>query len=111
LFGTIATDLHPSLCLGDYRCPMKVDEYDDSRVEWTVYPNPSMTDFKLSASGLICGREYKMDIVDENGKVLYESTVHSKMTITLPTAHFEPGIYFVRIHTLKGFITQEIIKQ
>ena len=105
------THAQPSLFATDYRCAAKISEYDDSKVEWKVYPNPSMDDFKLSASGLICGRDYKMDIVDGNGKVLYESTVHAKMTITLPTSHFEPGIYYVRIHTLKGFITQEIIKQ
>ncbi len=108
---SVITAFNPGLFLGDLRCPVRVDEYDDSMVDWTLFPNPSTGDFSLSASGLICGREYKMDIVDGNGKILYENTVHAKMTVTLPTAHFESGIYYVRIHTLKGFITQEIIKQ
>jgi hypothetical protein len=105
------TPTPPLLFAGDFRCPMKVSEYDDSKVKWTVYPNPSRDDFKISASGLICGRDYQLDIVDEMGKVVYQSTVHSKMTIVLPTSNFESGVYFVRIHTLKGFITQQIIKQ
>jgi len=111
LADSFVTSSTPEYFAADFRCPVKVSEYDDSMIEWKVYPNPSMDDFKLSASGLICGRDYKIDIIDMEGKILYETIAHAKMTITLPTSHFDSGIYFVRIHTLKGFITQEIIKQ
>ncbi|MEO8088569.1 MAG: T9SS type A sorting domain-containing protein [Bacteroidota bacterium] len=111
LADSFETSKNPVYFMNDYRCPVKVSEYDDSKVEWKVYPNPSSGDFKLSASGLICGRDYKIDIADEFGKIIYETTAHAKMTITLPTSDFKAGIYFVRIHTLKGYITQEIIKQ
>lgn len=111
LADSFETANNPVCFMSDYRCPVKVSEYDDSKVEWNVYPNPSTGDFKLTASGLICGRNYKIDIIDEQGKVIYETTAHAKMTIVLPTSRYKAGIYFVRIHTLKGFITQEIIKQ
>ncbi len=111
LADSFETGLNPSLFSCDFRCPVKVTEYDDSKVEWKVYPNPSTGDFKLTASGLICGRDYKIDIIDEQGKVIYETTARAKMTLVLPTSRYKAGIYFVRIHTLKGYITQEIIKQ
>jgi hypothetical protein len=111
LADSINTPSPPELFAGDFRCPVKISEYDDSKVQWKVYPNPTGDNIKLSASGLICGREYNLDIIDEMGKVVYQTTTHAKTTVVLPTSNFDPGIYFVRIHTLNGPVVQQIIKQ
>ncbi len=109
-YDTLITDLNPKFIISDFRCPVKVAEYDDSQVEWKLFPNPSESEFKLIASGLICGRDYKVDIVDITGQIKFETNVHAKMTVVLPTGQYSPGVYFVRIHTLKGLIVQKVVK-
>lgn len=94
----------------DFRCPISVSEYDDSHVEWKVFPNPSKEYINLSASGLICGRDYKVDIVDSYGILKHEEIIHAKMTLSLPTEKLSPGIYFIRIHTLRGLVVQRFVK-
>lgn len=96
--------------LPDFRCPVSINEYDDSKVELKTWPNPSSEFVNFSAYGMICGRDYKVDIVDIYGLVLYEAQVHAKMTLTLPVENLKSGIYFIRIHTLKGFVVQKFIK-
>ena len=110
LFDSLITDANPKFYRSDFRCPLSVTEYDDSKVEWLVFPNPSNSEFNLAASGLICGREYKVDIIDITGRVKFETIVHAKTTVTLPTGKFLPGVYFIRIHSLKGLVVQKIIK-
>lgn len=110
LFDSIITDANPKFYRSDFRCPISVTEYDDSKVEWQVFPNPSNSEFNLAASGLICGRDYKVDIIDLAGRIKYETIVHAKMTVNLPTGQYSPGVYFIRIHSLKGLVVQKIIK-
>jgi hypothetical protein len=110
LFDSTITDLNPKFYRGDLRCFVKVDEYDDSKVEWQAYPSPTQSNINLIASGLICGRDYKVDIIDLTGKIKYENTIHSKMVVELPTENYPAGIYFIRIHSLKGLIVQKVVK-
>jgi hypothetical protein len=65
----------------------------------------------IKASGLICGRDYKMDIVDLNGKIMLEKTIHAKMSLEIPLSALSPGVYLFRIHTRKGFVSERVIKQ
>ena len=109
IIDSVTTAMNPEFFRSDFRCPVSIDEYDDSWVEWKVFPNPTANNINIMAAGLICGRDYKIDIVDSNGKVKYESIVHAKMTLTLPIEKFPAGTYFVRIHSLKGFVTKKII--
>ena len=104
------TDINPKFFRSDFRCPTKISEYDDSQVEWKVFPNPSNSEFNLVASGLICGRDYKVDIIDVTGRMKYETIVQAKTTVTLPTEKYPSGIYFIRIHSLKGLVVQKVIK-
>ena len=110
LRDSILTDINPAFFISDFRCAIKVDEYDDSKVEWQLFPNPSENEFYLAASGLICGREYKVDIIDLAGHLKYETIVHAKMIVSLPTGEFPPGVYFVRIHSKKGMVVQKVVK-
>lgn len=110
LNDSILTDINPAFFSSDFRCPTKVAEYDDSKIEWQLFPNPSENEFFLVASGLICGREYKVDIIDIAGHLKYETTVHAKMIVNLPAGDFPPGVYFVRIHSKKGMVVQKVVK-
>ncbi len=110
LRDSILTDINPKFFISDFRCALKVADYDDSKVEWQLFPNPSDNEFNLVASGLICGRDYKVDIIDIAGNIKYETVVHAKTIVTLPTGEFPPGFYFVRIHSKRGMVVQKIVK-
>jgi len=82
---------------------VSLEEYDDNLVKLVVYPNPVNEIITIKASGLICGRDYKMDIVDLSGKVWYAQTIQAKMSFEIPLEALPSGIYIFRIHTKKGF--------
>ncbi|REJ81274.1 MAG: T9SS C-terminal target domain-containing protein, partial [Bacteroidetes bacterium] len=95
----------------DFRCPVKVNEYDDSRIEWKVFPNPSRDHLNFTVNGLICGREYKFDVVNSQGKVVLEKMVQAKTVHELFLENLKPGIYFLRVHTLNGPVIQKFVKE
>ena len=107
---TLETDPYPVFAVSDLRCTIGIDEYDDSKLDWIAFPNPSGEEINIAAAGLICGKDYKIDIVDLQGNILFNTTVQAKMQITLPMSGFSPGVYFVRIHSLKGLVAKKIVK-
>jgi|SRR5688572_257723 len=94
----------------DFRCPVGLEEYDDSKVSMTVFPNPTSNGITVMAKGLICGRDYKMDLIDLNGKSYYNQVIHAKMSLEILMENLTQGVYILRIYTLRGFVTQKIIK-
>lgn len=110
LADSFTTPAPPDFILTDFRCPTSVEEYDDHLVQLKVYPNPTDGMINIKASGLICGRDYTMDIIDINGKIHFEQSIHAKMNLEIPIGHLPSGIYFLRIHTLKGVVTERIVR-
>ena len=51
---SILTGQNPAYFIGDFRCDIGIDEYDDEKVSFKAYPNPSSGEINLTASGLIC---------------------------------------------------------
>ncbi len=111
LIDSFSTSLNPDLFIGDFRCPVGIKEYDDSQVKFETFPNPASNLVNIESSGLICGRNYELDICDVEGKIKFKTSIHSKMTLSLPVETLAPGMYFIRIHTLKGIVIQKIIKE
>ena len=68
-----------------------------------IYPNPVKDSFSIQTSLDITA----IEIVDVFGKLV--KTANTTNAISLSQLH--AGVYFVRIHTLKGVGTQRIIKQ
>ncbi|HMT28012.1 MAG TPA: T9SS type A sorting domain-containing protein [Bacteroidia bacterium] len=111
LVDSFQTTYQVDLIASDFRCPVSLQEYDDSKVKILAYPNPTSNSITINASGLICGRDYKMDLIDMNGKTWYEKTIHAKMSIEIPLQNMSSGVYILRIHTLKGMVTEKIVKE
>jgi hypothetical protein len=109
LVDSFATPAPPDFILTDHRCPTAIEEYDDNLVQVTVYPNPTDGIININASGLICERDYKMDITDINGKIIFEKTIRAKTTVEIPLQNIQSGIYFLRIHTRKGLVSEKIV--
>ncbi len=105
------TNYQVDLIASDFRCPVSLEEYDDFQVKILAFPNPTSNSITINASGLICGRDYKMDLIDMNGKVCYAKTIHAKMSIEIPLETMPAGVYILRIHTLKGMVTEKIVKE
>jgi Secretion system C-terminal sorting domain len=80
-------------------------------VKILAFPNPTSNNITINASGLICGRDYQMDLIDMNGKIWYAKTIHAKMSIEIPLETMPAGVYVLRIHTLKGMVTEKIVKE
>ncbi len=110
LVDSFQTTYQVDLIESDFRCPVSLDEYDDSKVKILAYPNPTSKNININASGLICGRDYKMDLIDMNGRRWYEKTIHAKMSVEIPLENMPAGVYILRIHTLKGMVTEKIVK-
>ncbi|MBL0340119.1 MAG: T9SS type A sorting domain-containing protein [Bacteroidetes bacterium] len=111
LVDSFQTTYQVDLIASDFRCPVSLEEYDDSKVKILAYPNPTSNSITINASGLICGRDYKMDLIDMHGKIWYQKTIHAKMSIEIPIETMPSGVYILRIHTLKGMVTEKIVKE
>lgn len=105
------TGQNPMYFIADFRCDVGIDDYDDGKVQFKVHPNPASSEISITASGLICGRTYKMDMIDIQGRVRFEQEIQAKMNISIPVSELSAGTYFLRIHTRKGPVVQKIIKQ
>jgi hypothetical protein len=111
LVDSVVTPSHPRFFYADFRCPISIEEYDDSQINWSVYPNPvNSGNINFSVSGLICGRDYLIDVADETGKVFFTTPVHAKMTFAIPVDDMPAGVYFIRVHSLQGLKSQKFIK-
>jgi len=105
------TNYQVDFIASDFRCPVSLEEYDDSRVKILAFPNPAGNSITINASGLICGRNYKMNLIDVAGKSWYEKSIHAKMSIEIPLETLPAGIYILQIHTLNGIVSEKIVKQ
>jgi hypothetical protein len=110
LQDTLYTANNPVFLLSDKRCPITINEYDDSFLKWITYPNPSNDFVNIAASGLICDKDYTLDIITLQGDLKYTSTIQAKMNIKIPIDNLSPGIYLIRIHSQKGMVVQKFVK-
>jgi len=94
----------------DFRCSISVDEQEDSNIKWSTFPNPTNGNINLTASGLMCGKDYTIDVLDAYGRIMHQEIIHAKMNMTLPVENYKAGIYFIRIHTQRGMVSQKFLK-
>jgi hypothetical protein len=76
--------------------------------EISAYPNP-VTDGTLNlkiSEGIT--RELQLSIYDTSGKMMYNKTT-SEHTITLSTAGFASGVYFIRVSSSDSVLMQKIL--
>ena len=75
--------------------------------EFTVYPNPSSSNFLVSATENI--RAYQ--VIDMLGKTIIQAKTMDTNTFEIFSKHFAPGVYILELTTDMGTVQSRIIKQ
>jgi len=70
-----------------------------------IYPNPAKNELRIESNGL---EITKLEIVDLSGKTIYQ---FNNLRNQINVSALSKGIYFVKIETEKGVITQKFIKE
>lgn len=78
----------------------------DMQQNISIYPNPTNGNVTLDLSGL---NAKTVELFSMNGQLL-NTVVPTDETMTLSLSQYAAGIYFVRIHTDNGVMTQKITK-
>ena len=71
------------------------------------YPNPTTGQFSIENGELSI---VNVEIFDMMGKMQKIESVKQNGEVIIDISHFSIGVYFVRVQTQKGIITQKIIK-
>ena len=78
---------------------------------FSIYPNPAKNKIyiKITNSELFVE---KLELLNMIGKAVYQSEKNKmENLIEIPVVNFNPGVYFVKLHTSEGIITKKIIIQ
>ncbi|NHB68069.1 T9SS type A sorting domain-containing protein [Perlabentimonas gracilis] len=79
-----------------------VPTYSENDV--TVYPNPATEIIKING---IDGK-FRVEVISELGvKLIDQEVVNSKVNV----GNLTPGVYIIKIETIKGIVTKQFIKQ
>jgi|GEM_PF-3003430 len=81
---------------------LSVDDFSAQRIG--LHPNPASTIVYITTGG---GQNFHMEMVDNRGSVVYESSFNSRCTIDL-TNH-APGLYFVKIFNEETFSMKKLM--
>ena len=93
--------------LSNEACVMQNAVSDDLTTTFTMYPNPTSGELRITNYEL---RIKSIDILDVYGRKLQSKIVNLKSKIELGISHLNSGIYFIRLTTTDGISTQKIIK-
>jgi hypothetical protein len=74
-------------------------------ISFIMFPNPTRS--KLNVSTGICDN-YSVEIYDVSGKILFQQN-YNEPDITITTAEFTPGFYFIRIKSGSVSKTERLI--
>lgn len=108
--GTIWEDNGKSIYYYETYTPNEViNTIANSKI--SIYPNPIENNLNLNIQFQNI-EDFKIAIVDMNGKVLYNSEIINGYTIqkSIDTKSMSPGIYFVKIYTNNGQIVSKFVK-
>lgn len=70
-----------------------------------VYPNPALRDIKLESSQVVVS----YDIINSQGDLVYAQDEVNLKEIDADISGLTSGLYFLQIHTLKGYVTRKLV--
>jgi hypothetical protein len=73
-----------------------------------VYPNPASDLITVTSNNAIISN---VDIIDNTGKVVLRKSHLNKEEVNLDLTTLKSGVYYVRLATSKGVITEQLIVQ
>lgn len=106
---TIYTPKNPEWFAEDFRCFIGISELN-KHLSIHVYPNPASDEIVITINGMQKGVEYKFEITNEAGSVLFAQTMKAKEEYTIPINEMPSGILFLRVTGNGTYITKKIIK-
>ena len=86
--------------------PMGVPNQEFNAVNMLIYPNPTSDLVTITGDNIIIRN---IDVLDNTGKmVLKESNINKKET-NLDVSGLNSGVYYIRLSTSKGIVTEKLI--
>lgn len=76
---------------------------------FTLSPNPAKAFSVLSLNKNVS--DYTLQVLDLNGKVMYQQVGLNNITFVIPTANFKPGFYMVKVTTAQSYQTSKLLVQ
>ncbi len=94
-----------------YGCWVSVIEKEQEKIKFEYFPNPATSEVTINLSGLTKGRQYKLDVLDDTGKIHHSCLLEAYQKLQLPLETLPKGIYFLNLDTGKNLITKKLILQ
>lgn len=107
----VQTGSFPQYINATYGCWVGVNENEIEQIKFEYYPNPTSSIVTINLIGLIKDTQYKLDIIDNSGRMLFTTYVKAYQKIDLPLQDFAKGIYFLNLDTGKNIISRKLIIQ
>jgi hypothetical protein len=80
-----------------------------NQVRVNIYPNPAQNNLMIEA---IDGKLIQsMEIYNPNGKQVQQNILLNTNSYKLNVSNYEAGLYFIKIMTKEGIITQRFVKE
>lgn len=71
----------------------------------TIFPNPATNEFTITSSEAMT----QLSLLSITGQVVFQQKLESEKSTTVDTKEYPSGIYFVKISTSEGIITQKLV--
>ena len=83
-----------------------VEELKVENGEWKIYPNPTTRELRIENGEL---KIENVEIFDVYGRKIFNFQL--SIFNSIDVSHLSAGVYFVKIHTAEGEVTQKVIKE
>ena len=97
----------------DFAVPEFVNTLDQGEIKFfSIYPSPASEHINLDLKGFE-GDEFKIDIVDINGKIIksQQTVIFDKEHVeTIDIATLPAGMYFAKVRNSERFWVEEFVK-
>jgi beta-glucanase (GH16 family) len=76
--------------------------------KFKIYPNPTSGEFSVQLPSFNSSTEHLLEVFNLQGKLIYQTKLRDKKTIINPGT-IQPGIYFIKVTTEAGGISNKLI--
>jgi len=102
----------PAFVNATYGCFVNTEDISAlEKINFEVYPNPASSYLLLNLTGLDREIPYAYELIDQSGKVLHRNTLYAYQSIELPLHEFAKGVYYFRLQTKDGVVSQKVVIQ
>lgn len=75
-----------------------------------VYPNPATTEIRADVPALIASRNGIVNLLDDQGRIIYSGILQKgQQIVQIPAAHFQRGLYLLRVVSGRDTYTSRVI--